>query len=89
MVIDSDVYDKNTDSYALCLFTGGISEEYMGYLEVEFLLKEKTKKHIMNGDCPQLKKLVETLSAEDNPVVFQYHFKKDLIEILKKKLAQQ
>lgn len=89
VVIDSDVYDKNTDSYALCLFTGGISEEYMGYLEVEFLLKEKTKKHIMNGDCPQLKKLVETLSAEDNPVVFQYHFKKDLIEILKKKLAQQ
>lgn len=89
VVVDSKVYDKNTDSYALRLFSGGISEDYMGYLEVESLLKEKTKKHIMNGDCQRLKELVETLSVEDNPIVFQYHFKKDLMEVLKGKLDHQ
>lgn len=89
VIIDSEVYDENTDSYALCLFSGGISEDYMGYIEVDFLLNEKIKKHIKNGNCQQLKKLVETLSTKDNPVVFQYHFKKNLIEVLKKKLARQ
>ena len=89
VVIDSKVYNKNTNSYSLSLFSGGISEEFMGYRESSSLLHDKTKNHIMNGDCHQLKKLVETMSTEDNPVVFQYHFKKNLLDVLKKKLTQQ
>lgn len=87
VVISSMVHDKNTDSYALSFFSGGISDDYMGYLEMDFLLKAKTKEYIMRGNNRRLQELVQTLSQDDNPVVYQYHFKKDLMEILKRKLG--
>lgn len=89
VLISPMVYDKDTDCHALCFLSGGISEDYLGRLDMDFLLKDKTKKHIMKGDNMQLKELIQTLSADDNPIVYQYHFKKDLMEILKRKLIQE
>ena len=87
IVIDSKVYNKDTDIHSLSFFTSGISEDNLGYIEASSLLKKR--EHIMQGDNRQLKTLLETLSTDDNPIVYQYHFKKGLMETLKYKLAQQ
>lgn len=84
VVVGPMVYDGNVGTYVSGFFAKGISGEYMGHIDAMSLLD--AKENIMNGSSWQLKRLCGTLSAEDNPVVFQYHFKKDLLEILKRKL---
>ena len=37
----------------------------------------------MQNSNMQLKEILRTLTEENNPVVFQYHFKKELFTLLK------
>ncbi|MDE5561831.1 MAG: 6-bladed beta-propeller [Bacteroidaceae bacterium] len=84
VVVAPMVYDGNIGTYVSGFFAQGISGEYMGHIDALTLLE--AKENIMKGGNRHLKRLCDTLSAEDNPVVFQYHFKNGLLEILKRKL---
>lgn len=81
ILIDSNIYDKNTNIYLSSLFTNGISEDHLGVYDPSFLLD--IKDHIQSGENTRLKEIIKTLSDEDNPIVFQYHLKEDLITVLK------
>ncbi len=86
VLIDRGVRNGITDDLSLSFFSHGISEDRLGYYEPSFLLRQKET--VMEGDHRSLKEIVERLSEEDNPVVFQYHFKKDLMNVLKKCLVK-
>ena len=57
-----------------------ISNEHLGFYSADFLCAEKDL--ILEGTDKSLAKLVETLLEDDNPIVYQYFFKKNAIDIL-------
>lgn len=81
ILVGSNIYDKNTNVYLSNLFTSGISEDYLGFYDASYLLD--IKEYIMQNGNTQLKDILRTLTEENNPVVFQYHFKKELFSLLK------
>lgn len=81
ILVGPNIYDKNTDVYLSNLFTTGISEDYLGFYDASYLLD--IKEYIMQNSNMQLKEILRTLTEENNPVVFQYHFKKELFTLLK------
>ena len=81
ILIDSKIYDRNTNVYLSHLFTDGISEDYLGVYDASYLLS--VQKYILQNDNTRLKEILKTIKEEDNPIVFQYHFKNDLFSLLK------
>lgn len=82
-ILISDVYDPNLNLHSDLLLPGGVSDEHLGFYEADFLYANKDL--ILDSKDRSLAKLVETLSEDDNPIVFQYYFKEDAIEKLKGK----
>ena len=76
----SSVYDSNLNLYSDILLPGGVSDEHLGFYSADFLCAEKDL--ILEGKDRCLAKLVKTLLEDDNPVVYQYYFKKNVIDIL-------
>ncbi|MBV4087844.1 6-bladed beta-propeller [Bacteroides thetaiotaomicron] len=76
----SSIYDSNLNLYSDLLLPGGVSNEHLGFYSADFLCAEKDL--ILEGTDKSLAKLVETLLEDDNPIVCQYFFKKNAIDIL-------
>ena len=76
----SSIYDSNLNLYSDLLLPGGVSNEHLGFYSADFLCAEKDL--ILEGTDKSLAKLVETLLEDDNPIVYQYFFKKNAIDIL-------
>ena len=76
----SNIYDPNLNLYSDVLLPGGVSDEHLGFYSVDFLYANKEL--ILKGNDRFLAKLVGNLLEDDNPVVYQYYFKKNAIDIL-------
>ena len=76
----SNIYDPNLNLYSDLLLPGGVSDEHLGFYSVDFLYANK--EIILKGNDRFLAKLVGNLLEDDNPVVYQYYFKKNAIDIL-------
>lgn len=76
----SDIYDPNLNLYSDLLLSGGVSDEHLGFYSADFLCANKEL--ILKGNDRSLAKLVGNLLEDDNPVVYQYYFKKNAIDIL-------
>ena len=76
----SNIYDPNLNLYSDLLLPGGVSDEHLGFYSVDFLYANKEL--ILKGNDRFLAKLVGNLLEDDNPVVYQYYFKKNAIDIL-------
>ena len=76
----SNIYDPNLNLYSDLLLPGGVSDEHLGFYSADFLYANK--EIILKGNDRFLAKLVGNLLEDDNPVVYQYYFKKNAIDIL-------
>ena len=76
----SNIYDPNLNLYSDLLLPGGVSDEHLGFYSADFLYANKEL--ILKGNDRFLAKLVGNLLEDDNPVVYQYYFKKNAIDIL-------
>lgn len=76
----SNIYDPNLNLYSDLLLPGGVSDEHLGFYSADFLYANKEL--ILKGNDRFLAKLVGYLLEDDNPVVYQYYFKKNAIDIL-------
>ena len=76
----SDIYDPDLKLYSDLLLSGGVSDEHLGFYSADFLCANKEL--ILKGNDRSLAKLVGNLLEDDNPVVYQYYFKKNAIDIL-------
>ena len=76
----SNIYDPNLNLYSDLLLPGGVSDEHLGFYSPDFLYANKEL--ILKGNDRFLAKLVGNLLEDDNPVVYQYYFKKNAIDIL-------
>ena len=76
----SDIYDPDLNLYSDLLLSGGVSDEHLGFYSADFLCANKEL--ILKGNDRSLTKLVGNLLEDDNPVVYQYYFKKNAIDIL-------
>ena len=66
--------------YSDLLLPGGVSDEHLVFYSADFLYANKEL--ILKGNDRFLAKLVGNLLEDDNPVVYQYYFKKNAIDIL-------
>ncbi len=71
----SNIYDPNLKLYSDLLLPGGVSDEHLGFYSADFLYANKEL--ILKGNDRFLAKLVGNLLEDDNPVVYQYYFKKN------------
>ena len=46
----------------------------------------ENKERILNGDNETLKSILKTLRDDDNSIIFKYHLKMNVIDILKTKI---
>lgn len=76
----SSVYDTNLNLYSDLILSGGVSDEHLGFYPADFLCSKKEL--IVKSQDSTLAKLVEPLLEDDNPIVYQYYFKKNIIELL-------
>ena len=76
----SNIYDPNLNLYSDLLLPGGVSDEHLVFYSADFLYANKEL--ILKGNDRFLAKLVGNLLEDDNPVVYQYYFKKNAIDIL-------
>lgn len=76
----SNIYDPNLNLDIDLLLPGGVSDEHLGFYSADFLYANKEL--ILKGNDRFLAKLVGNLLEDDNPVVYQYYFKKNAIDIL-------
>ena len=76
----SNIYDPNLNLYSDLLLPGEVSDEHLGFYSADFLYANKEL--ILKGNDRFLAKLVGNLLEDDNPVVYQYYFKKNAIDIL-------
>ena len=65
------------------VLVSGLSDNCLGTYNPAFLLNSKDK---ISDD--RLLSIIDNLEYESNPIVYRYHFKKNLIDILKKKLQR-
>ena len=73
----STTYNSDLNLYS-SLLTGGSSDEHVGYLSAEFFF---VKRRRIQREVKALSELADSLSEDDNPVLFQYHFKKRCSEV--------
>ena len=76
-ILISTTYNSDLNLYS-SLLTGGSSDEHVGYLSAEFFCEKKED----SAGSKALSELVDSLSEDDNPVLFLYHFKKDAVKSL-------
>ena len=79
-ILISTTYNSDLNLYS-SLLTGGSSDEHVGYLSAEFFCEKKED----SAGSKALSELADSLSEDDNPVLFQYHFKKDAVKSLMEK----
>ncbi|WP_418439532.1 6-bladed beta-propeller [Barnesiella intestinihominis] len=79
-------YDSDLNRYAQPVLSGGISDEHWGFYTADFLCEHRDKFRKKSGTVVAW---IDKLTAEDNPVIFKYHFKSDLIGRLKKKIKSE
>ncbi len=84
ILMDGMLYDSDLNIYSSSLFTTGVSDENIAFIAAHDILENR--EYIMNGDNETLKRIVMTLRDDDNPIVYQYHFKKDILDILMAKI---
>lgn len=85
ILIDGMLYDSDLNIYSSSLFfTCGVSDENLAFITAHGLLEERER--ILNGDNETLKSIVRTLKDDDNPVVYQCHLKRDILDIHKAKI---
>lgn len=78
VLLKPNIYHSDVDAYFYSLITSGINGDMLGVYDAEFL---KSKEYyILQGDNSKLKEMVEGLNEDDNPVVFQCYWKKDLLK---------
>lgn len=68
-ILVSTTYNSDLNLYS-SLLTGGSSDEHVGYLSAEFFCDKKED----SAGSKTLSELADSLSEDDNPVLFQYHF---------------
>lgn len=83
-VLLSDVMDDNFDLYLSDNFAS--SDENIRYCEAALLYESKDE--IMNSGNKGLMEIVNKLKVDDNPVICRNYFKKNAIEVLKRKLEE-
>ena len=79
-ILVSTTYNSDLNLYS-SLLTGGSSDEHVGYLSAEFFCDKKED----SAGSKTLSELADSLSEDDNPVLFQYHFKKGAVKSLMEK----
>lgn len=83
-VLLSGFHDQDLNLYSDLCLSGGSSDEHVGFYSADFLCGG-VKDVIAKSENESLKKIVSSTSEEDNPVIYQYVFKKDMIKSLVKK----
>lgn len=82
-----NIYDGMQKHYFFnIVLSGGCSDENIGFYNAEFLCKLKEKMPLRNS---VLNQIVASIEESDNPVLYRFAFKKNLISRLKKKYGQQ
>lgn len=76
-ILISTTYNSDLNLYS-SLLTGGSSDEHVGYFSAEFFCEKKED----SAGSKALSELADSLSEDDNPVLFLYHFKKDAVKSL-------
>lgn len=76
-ILISTTYNSDLNLYS-SLLTGGSSYEHVGYFSAEFFCEKKED----SAGSKALSELADSLSEDDNPVLFLYHFKKDAVKSL-------
>lgn len=79
-ILISTTYNSDLNLYS-SLLTGGSSDEHVGYFSAEFFCEKKED----SAGSKALSELADSLSEDDNPVLFLYHFKKDAVKSLMEK----
>lgn len=82
-----NIYDGMQKHYFFnIVLSGGCSDENIGFYNAEFLCNLKEKMPLRNS---VLNQIVASIEESDNPVLYRFAFKKNLISRLKKKYGQQ
>ena len=86
-VLINDVYDKNYDIYIMGLAQcGGISDENIGHDTAETMLNNLKYGRISNKN---LYEMVKGLDIDDNPIVYRYSLKDNIVDYLIEKYNLQ
>lgn len=84
ILIDGMLYDTDLNIYSSSFFTSGVSDDNLAFITAHSLLEERER--ILNGDNETLKSILKTLRDDDNSIIFKYHLKMNVIDILKTKI---
>lgn len=77
-ILLSHVYNPDLNLYSNLSLSGGISDDFIGFISAQDIAEQhnKTTNHNLN-------EIVNTIKDEDNPIVYKYHLKKEIMNILK------
>lgn len=81
-ILLSRIFDRDLNRYFDLTMSGGISDEKLGFLEADFLIEEKER--ILGENNSDLSAIVKKLREDDNPVLYKYHLKKNLVNFITK-----
>lgn len=86
-VLIQEIYDNRQNHYySDIVLSGGCSDDNIGFYTADFLYSLKESSSLMDGT---LRQIVDVIKEDDNPVLYQFVFKKDLIDLLSKKYGLQ
>lgn len=86
-VLIQQIYDSGLNLYhSDIVLSGGCSDENIGFYPADFLCGMKDSASWRDGT---LRQIVDAIKEDDNPVLYQFVFKKDLINQLNEKYGLQ
>ena len=76
-ILVEGIYNPQLNCYSNLMLSGGVSDEHLGVLQAEFILNNKDC--IVKGNNDDLAYIAEQISEDDNPILFRFYFKKNLL----------
>lgn len=83
-VLLSYVFEPELNLYFDLVMSGGTTDERLGFFSAEFLMSQKER--IAEIDDIELKRIIDKLHEEDNPIIYRLHLKDGLVESLSNRL---
>ncbi|MBR2360660.1 MAG: 6-bladed beta-propeller [Bacteroidaceae bacterium] len=80
-ILLSYVFNPDLNLYSDIALSGGASDDMVGFLSAQYIVEQYDK--ITNY---KLREVAKGIKDEDNPIIYKYHFKKELMSILKEKI---
>lgn len=82
-ILINEIYDSEQEhSFYNIALSGGCSNENIGYYNADFLFQLKKKRPLRDSS---LNRIVQSVQEHDNPILYQFIFKENLIDHLRQK----